>query len=178
MWLHKLVEVLALLRLLHLARELERQARLHCDRDRAVRSFVRAHPAEEEQVLASMRLDGIDGEVQCVRAVGDPVQIRLGLALIHRDRDQSDVRRNAGDQLVDLTGLSVERPVHGVDDRRGRRCAERHPEHPGVIVDDVELVGSSEAGERMLQLPEGPADLPVRRLREHGDELRLRARIA
>ena len=115
--LDELVEVLALLRLLHLAGELERQPSLPGDRDRAVRSLVRAHPAEEEQIVAAVRLDGIDREVERVRAVGDPVQVGFGLRWFIEIEIRPTSRRDARDQLVDLAGLAVERPVHGVHDR-------------------------------------------------------------
>ena len=61
---HGRVEVLLLGGLGALARDLQRQARLQRDRDRPVRALVRAHPAEEEQVVAPLAAVRVDGEVE------------------------------------------------------------------------------------------------------------------
>src|SRR5919201_6273986 len=171
--LDELVEVLALLRLLHLSGDLERQSGLHRDGDGTMRALVRAEAAEKEEVVATVWLAGIDGEVERVMAVGDPVQVWLRLPLVHRDRDQAEARRELRNHLVDLPRLALERTVHRMDERCRRRRAERRAEHPGVVVDDVELLGARKARECMLQLPERAADLTARRLGEDGRELRL-----
>src|SRR5918994_1599555 len=55
-------------------------------RDRAVAALLPAHPAQEEQVVAAVRLHRVEGELDRVRAVADPRQVGLRLALVHRDR--------------------------------------------------------------------------------------------
>ena len=74
--LDELGEVLLLLRLPHLAGELERQAELHRHRDRAVRALLVVHAADVEQVVALVRMAGVVLEVERVRDVRDPVQVR------------------------------------------------------------------------------------------------------
>ena len=142
----RLVEVLALLRLLHLAGDLERQPGLHRDGDGTVRALVRTQPAEEEEVLAPMRL-----------ARDRP-----------RSRARSDSSRSSSGRASACAGSSRSRSVrrrgatradHARRSRRARRraararCArpacrrrraERRAEHAGVIVDDVELVCAAE----------------------------------
>ena len=127
--LDELVEVLLLGGLAALAGELQRQRRLERDRDRAMRALVGAHPAEEEQVVAAVRLHGIEREVERVREVRDPVQVGLRLALVHRDRDQAGARRDPRDLLVELARLAVERPVDRV--HRGVAPRRRAPPRAG-----------------------------------------------
>ena len=127
------------LRLPHLAGELERQAELHRDRDRAVRALLVVHAAEEEQVVALVRLARVVLEVERVRDVRDPVQVGPRPALVERERDQADLRRDPADRLVDLARLAVERPVDGVHDRRLDEPAEHGAERAGVVVDHVEV---------------------------------------
>src|SRR5215208_1352327 len=71
--LDELREVLPLLCLAHLAGDLQRQPRLHRDGDRAMRALVGTHAAEEQQVIALLRAEGIDGKVEGVWAVRGPV---------------------------------------------------------------------------------------------------------
>src|SRR5207245_9950372 len=95
--------------------------------------------AEEEQIVAPRRLERIDGEVERVVTVADPIEVRLRPALVHGDRDQADVRRDPPDQLVDRSRLSVERSVSGVRDRRVDGSAEPGAERAAVVVDDAEV---------------------------------------
>ena len=125
--LDELLVVLALLRLAPLSRDLERHPRLHRDRDRAMRALVRAHATEEEEVVAAVRLAGIERELERVGDVRDPGQVGPRLALVQRDRDHPDLRRNPRDLLVDRPGLAVERPVEGVDDRASPRRRRGRP---------------------------------------------------
>ena len=74
---HVRLEVLLLERLAHLAGDLERQPGLLRDLDRAVAALVGAQAAEEEEVVAAVRLHGIRVEVERVRAVRDPGQVGL-----------------------------------------------------------------------------------------------------
>ena len=67
--------------------------------------------------------------------------------------------------------------MHGVDDRRLDHAAEHRAERTGVVVDDVEVVRTLEARERMAELDLGVADLLRRCLVVDGDELGLRARV-
>ena len=172
------VEVRLLGRLGALAGDLERQPRLERDRDGAVRALVRAHPPEEEQVVALLGVVRVEGEVERVRDVRDPGQLRPRLALAERERDQLRVRRHAHDLLVEVARVAVDRPVHGVHERRRQQRPDREAEQAGVVVDDVEVVVPREAVERVLELPEGLADPLARRLLEDGRELRARARVA
>src|SRR3954452_19744524 len=110
MRLDELVEVAVLLEILLLSRELERQAGLLGDPDRPVRPLVRAHPAKEEQVVARVRLAGIELEVERVGTVAGPVELRHRLALVERDRDQPNTRSELPKTFVDQTGVAVERP--------------------------------------------------------------------
>ena len=94
------------LRLL-LAGELERQPGLLRDPDRAVRALVRAHPAEKEQVLADLRLARVELQVERVRTVACPVELRHRVALIERDRDQADGRGEPAKPFVDEPGVAL-----------------------------------------------------------------------
>ena len=178
MRLDVLREILDLLRVLLLACKLERQPRLARDRDRPVRALVGAHAAEEEQVVAAVRLAGIEREVERVRAVGDPRQVRLRLALVERDRDEADPPREVGDPLVHLSRLAVERPVQRVHDRCLDEAPGERRDLARVVVDDVELVRPPVAGEGVPELGKRLADPLARRVREDRLELRLRARVA
>src|SRR6266498_923303 len=128
--------------------------------------------------IATVWLQGIDGEVERVVAVRDPVQVRLRLPLVHGDRDQADTRSDTADQLVDLPRLSVERPVNRVDDGCRDDGAQRAAEHPRVIVDHIELGRAVVAGERVPELPGGLADLAARRLSVDRCKLRPRPGIS
>ena len=97
------LEELFLAELLHLARELERHADLLCDLDRPVGALVRAHPSEEEEVVAAVGMDGVEREVERVGTVRDPVQVRKRLPLVHREGDEAHLRGDAVDLLVELT---------------------------------------------------------------------------
>src|SRR5215831_15395072 len=89
--LDELGEVLALLRLARLPCELERQAKFHRDGHGSVRALLVVHPAEEEQVVAAVRLARVVLEVERIRDVRDPVERRLRPPLVHRKRDQADL---------------------------------------------------------------------------------------
>ena len=87
-------------------------------------------------------------------------------------------RRELEHLLVHPAWLPVERPVHGVTERRVDEPAEREPEHPRVVVDDVELVGLEERVHGVLHLPVRVPDPLARRGVEDGLEPRARLRVA
>ncbi len=68
--------------------------------------------------------------------------------------------------------------MDGVDDRGSDGAAEDRAEHPGVIVDHVEVLGALVAGERVAKLGLRAADLGARRLGVDGGELGVRLRVA
>ena len=175
----ELVEVADLERLAALRRDLQRDARLERDGERAMRALVRAHaPEEDEVVAAGLAPERVHREVERVRAVPDPGEVRLRLALVHRDRDELRLRRELEHLLVHPARLAVERPVHGVTERRVDEPAEREPEHPRVVVEDVELVGLQERVHGVLHLPVRVPDPLARRRVEDGLEPRARLRVA
>ena len=109
--------------------------------DCPVGALVRAHPAEEEEVLVVPAVEGVVVEVDRVRAVGEPRQAGARPALAHRDRDQPwPGTAEAADLLVEVAGLAVERPVHRVHERHREQLPEREPGQSRVVVDDVEVV--------------------------------------
>ena len=85
-----------------------------------------------------------------------PAAVRQELGSV---RDLLHERVREGVRVLRRAGGLVHEPLRGQRAERGR---------------DIQV--RRDTGDDPL--PEGPADLPVRRLREHGDELRLRARIA
>src|SRR5260370_315686 len=123
-------------------------------RERAMAALLVAHPAQEEEVVAGMGLDRVELEVERVRAVSDPREVRLRGALVHRDRDEAGVRRDAADLLVELAGLAVERTMDGVDDGGGDGLAEHGPDRPRVVVDHLEVPGALVTPQRVPELPE------------------------
>ena len=171
----ELVEVADLERLSALGRDLQREAGLQRHRERPVGALVRAHAAEEDEVLAAgLAPEREHREVERVRAVRDPRELRLRLALVHRDGDQLRVRCQLDDLLVHPAGLAVERAVDGVAERRLDEPAKREPEHSRVVVEDVELACA--AGRRaggMLHLPVRVSD-PLARRRVEADSSRAR----
>ena len=104
------VEVGLLGRFSALARDLQGQPGLQRDRDCAVRALVRADPPEEEQVVALLGMVRIEGEVERIRDVRDPRQLRPGRALAEREGDQLRVRRHPHDLLVEVPGVPVTGP--------------------------------------------------------------------
>ncbi len=68
--------------------------------------------------------------------------------------------------------------MHRVAERRLDEAAEGEPEHPRVVVDDVELVRLAEGVERVLHLPVRVPDPLARRRVEHGLEPRARLRVS
>ena len=97
----ELVEVADLERLAALRRDLQRDAGLERDGQRAMRALVRAHAPEEHEVVAArLAPERVHREVERVRAVPDPGEVRLRLALVHRDGDELRVRRELEHLLV------------------------------------------------------------------------------
>src|SRR5207247_8770546 len=82
------------------------------------------------------------------------------------------------ERRVEQPWLAAERPVHGVQHGRVHDAAAKRAERAGVVVDDVELVGTLEAGERMAELALRNADPLRRRLVVDGYDLRARGRVA
>ena len=117
----------------------------------------------------------VEGELERVRAVRRPGQVGPRLALVERDRDEAEARTDLGDLRVDLAAFGVERAVHRVQDRCLDDPAERCRGKPGVVVDDVELVRTLVARERVLELGQRLADPCARRVMEearwHGEPL-------
>ena len=68
--------------------------------------------------------------------------------------------------------------MHRVTERRVDEPAEREPEHPRVVVQDVELVGFEERVHRVLHLPVRVPDPLARRRVEDRLEPRPRLRVA
>ena len=109
--------------------------------DRAVRALVGAHPPEEEQVVAALAAERVEGEVERVRAVGDPRAARgRGLrwfieSEIERAsrRDPHDLRRRAGPARRRAGPWTVW--ATGV----GSSAAEREAHQARVVVDHVEV---------------------------------------
>ena len=179
MRLDKLREVLPLLLLAVLAREPQRKAELHRDGDRPVRSLVGTEPAEEEEVLARVRLARIEREVDGIRNRRHPREIGHRLALVLGDGDETDPRRHLGDVAVDSLGVvDIERAVDGMQDRRLDEPPEGRARHPGVVVDHVELVRTRIAGERVPQLGQSSTEQLARRPLENVREVGLRQRVA
>ena len=175
----ELVEVADLERLAALRGDLQREPGLERDGERAVRSLVRAHASEEDEVVAAgLAAERIHREIERVRAVRDPGKLRLRLALVHRDGDEPRVRREVEHLLVHAARLAVERAVHGVTERDVDQPAEREPEHARVVVEDVELLGLAERVHRVLHLPVRVPDPLARRRVEDGLEPRARLRVA
>jgi hypothetical protein len=161
-----------------LAGDLQRHVGFEGDRDGAVRALVGAHAAEEEEVVARVRLAGVDGEVERVRAIREPRQVGMRPPLVQRERDQMEVRHELREPLVHPPRVSVHRAVDGMDGRRVDQPRQCDPGRAGVVVDDVELVHAGVAGERVIELPERAPDPLARRLLVDVRELRLRARVA
>ena len=144
-----------------------------------MRSLVRAHAAEEDEVVAAgLAPERVHREVERVRAVRDPGEVRLRLALVHRDGDELRLRRELEHLLVEPAGLPVERPVHRVAEGHVHEPAEGEAEHPRVVVEDVELVGLPERMDRVLHLPVRVPDPLARRRVEDGLEPSAGLRVA
>ncbi len=177
-WCHVLVEVFALGDILLLPRELQRKPRGSRDLDRPVRPLLGAHAPEEEEVTRIVVSDRVGVEVECVRTVCDPRKIWLRTALIHRDRDEVEAVGGIREELVDHPWLSAQRAVNRVNDRRVCRATDRSCQGTGVIVDDVEIVRTLQAGQRMKKVGRGHPDPARRSLREGRDELCRALRIS
>ena len=177
--LDELGEVLPLLRLPVLARHLQRQAQLHRDRDRPVRALVRAEPAQEEQVVAAMRLARVETRSIAFGIVAAHGRSGIGRRWFSEIEIRLHARRELGDRPVRVLRLvRVERPVHGVQDWSLDQAAERGCRNPGVVVDHVELVRPRVAGEGVAHLRQRAPDQLARRLLEDVREVRLRQRVA
>ena len=105
-------------------------------------------------------------------------EVLLRLALVHRDRDELRFRRELETCSYSRPGCPSSGPVDRVAERRVDEAAECEPEHPGVVVEDVELVGLEEGVQRVLHLPVRVPDPLARRRVEDGLEPRPRLRVA
>ena len=115
-------------------------------------ALARAHPPEEEEVLAAVGVHRVRTEVERVVAVRHPGKIGLRLALVQGDRDQPDLRRHLRERRVQVAVGADERSVNGVDDGCLERAADGGGQRPGVVVDDVELAGALEARKSVSEL--------------------------
>ena len=174
---HELVEVLVLERLAHLSGDLQPQAGLDRGPDSAMRSLVGTHPSEEDEVVASMRCERVVVEVQRVRTVGDPVQVRTRPALVQRDRDQTHLGRERGELRVHESVDAVERAVDGVHERRPQSASGHRGQEAAVVVDQVEVVRFREAVQDVPDVGRRLPDLLARSLLVDVVEHCLRPRL-
>src|SRR5581483_9350671 len=108
------VEVRLLERLALLARDPEGQPGRTRDLDRQVAALLRAHPAEEEEVALLRGAERVRLDVDGVRHVREPRQVRAPPLLVARDRDQAGVGVAPADGGVELARLAADRPVDRV----------------------------------------------------------------
>ena len=146
------LEVLALELVVHLAGDLQRRAGLPGDLDGARGALVGREASQEQQVVAAPGAERVGVEVERVRAVVEPRQLGRRAPLVHGQRDVAQARVELGDLAVDAAHLAVQRAVDRVAHGHGAERGQRRGEQPGVVVDEVEVVGVVPGGEGVLEL--------------------------
>ena len=138
-----------------------------------MRALVRAHAAEEDEVVAARAYAGTGTWRGRARSGSSrsTEDARFGFRWFIEIEMSFAFGASPSDLLVHAARLSVEGPVHRVAERRVDEPAEREPEHPRVVVQDVELVGLEERVHGVLHLPVRVPDPLARR----GVEDRLEA---
>jgi hypothetical protein len=85
---HEVVEVLLLERLAHFPASLSRQAALRSPQRWPRWAPLSASSAREEEVVAALRPEGVDGQVERIATRRDPGEVGLRLALVVGDGNQ------------------------------------------------------------------------------------------